>query len=117
RADGQHGDLEAVAHPAAVGALPDAPAGGGSAAAPPGRQRDSGGARMVPGDGRTVSRVALAHEDLAGIHFTGSTGTFQTLWRTVGQNISSYRSYPRLVGETGGQGLRTVQPSAEPQPP
>src|SRR5580693_6816082 len=58
---------------------------------------------MVTGDGRTVSRVALAHEDLAGIHFTGSTGTFQTLWRTVGQNISSYRSYPRLVGETGGK--------------
>src|SRR6266704_1599440 len=54
---------------------------------------------MVTGDGRTVSRVALAHEDLAGIHFTGSTGTFQQLWRTVGQNIASYRGYPRLIGD------------------
>ena len=69
---------------------------------------------MVTGDGRTVSRVALAHEDLAGIHFTGSTGTFQTLWRTVGQNISSYRSYPRLVGETGGKDFVIAHPSADP---
>ena len=69
---------------------------------------------MVTGDGRTVSRVALAHPDLAGIHFTGSTGTFQNLWRTVGQNIGSYRGYPRLVGETGGKDFVIAHPSADP---
>ena len=69
---------------------------------------------MVTGDGRTVSRVALAHEDLAGIHFTGSTGTFQHLWRTVGENIGSYRGYPRLVGETGGKDFVIAHPSADP---
>src|SRR6266699_4748564 len=69
---------------------------------------------LVTGDGRTVSRVALAQEDLAGIHFTGSTGTFQQLWRTVGQNIASYRGYPRLVGETGGKDFVIAHPSADP---
>ena len=69
---------------------------------------------MVTGDGRTVSRVALAHEDLAGIHFTGSTGTFQHLWGSVGANISSYRGYPRLVGETGGKDFVIAHPSADP---
>src|SRR5450755_5260 len=69
---------------------------------------------MVTGDGRTVSRVALAHEDLAGIHFTGSTGTFQHMWRTVGENIASYRGYPRLVGETGGKDFVIAHPSADP---
>ncbi|HEX9622778.1 MAG TPA: aldehyde dehydrogenase family protein, partial [Streptosporangiaceae bacterium] len=69
---------------------------------------------MVTGDGRTVSRVALAHEDLAGVHFTGSTGTFQHLWRTVGENIASYRGYPRLVGETGGKDFVIAHPSADP---
>ena len=68
---------------------------------------------MVTGDGRTVSRVALADPDLAGIHFTGSTTTFQTLWRTVGQNISGYRGYPRLVGETGGKDFVLAHPSAD----
>jgi len=58
---------------------------------------------LVTGDGQAVSEVALADPDLAGIHFTGSTGTFQHLWRTVGQNIQNYRTYPRLVGETGGK--------------
>ncbi len=70
---------------------------------------------MVTGDGRAVSGVALAHEDLAGIHFTGSTGTFQHLWRTVGQNIAGYRSYPRLVGETGGKDFVIAHPSADPE--
>ena len=69
---------------------------------------------MLTGDGRAVSRVALAHEDLAGIHFTGSTGTFQHLWRTVGQNIAGYRGYPRLVGETGGKDFVIAHPSADP---
>ncbi|MGN6677412.1 MAG: L-glutamate gamma-semialdehyde dehydrogenase, partial [Streptosporangiaceae bacterium] len=69
---------------------------------------------MVTGGGRTLSRVALPHQDMAGIHFTGSTGTFQHLWRTVGENISGYRSYPRLVGETGGKDFVIVHPSADP---
>jgi len=69
---------------------------------------------MVTGSGRPVSRVALADPDLAGIHFTGSTGTFQHLWRTVGENIASYRGYPRLVGETGGKDFVIAHPSADP---
>lgn len=70
---------------------------------------------MLPGDGIDVSQVALAHPDLAGIHFTGSTPTFQHLWRTVGENIASYRSYPRIVGETGGKDFVLAHPSADPE--
>jgi 1-pyrroline-5-carboxylate dehydrogenase len=69
---------------------------------------------LVTGDGQAVSRVALPHPDLAGIHFTGSTATFQHLWRTVGENIGRYRNYPRLVGETGGKDFVIVHPSADP---
>ncbi|MFF4650036.1 L-glutamate gamma-semialdehyde dehydrogenase [Streptomyces sp. NPDC001380] len=69
---------------------------------------------MVTGDGLAVSEVALAHPELAGIHFTGSTATFQHLWRTVGENIAGYRSYPRLVGETGGKDFIVAHPSADP---
>lgn len=69
---------------------------------------------MVTGDGLAVSEVALADRDLAGIHFTGSTRVFQQLWRTVGENIGSYRSYPRLVGETGGKDFVVAHPSADP---
>ena len=69
---------------------------------------------MVTGDGQAVSRVALSHPDLAGIHFTGSTATFQHLWRTVGENIGQFRDYPRLVGETGGKDFVIVHPSADP---
>jgi 1-pyrroline-5-carboxylate dehydrogenase len=69
---------------------------------------------MVTGDGQAVSKVAVPHPDLAGIHFTGSTGTFQHLWRTVGENISGYRGYPRLVGETGGKDFVIAHPSADP---
>ncbi|MBF4764205.1 L-glutamate gamma-semialdehyde dehydrogenase [Nocardioides islandensis] len=69
---------------------------------------------MLPGDGIDVSKVALAHPDLAGIHFTGSTPTFQHLWRTVGENLTSYRSYPRIVGETGGKDFIVAHPSADP---
>src|ERR1700729_3965654 len=68
---------------------------------------------MVTGDGQAVSRVALSHPDLAGIHFTGSTGTFPHLWRTVAGNIRAFRDYPRLVGETGGKDFVIVHPSAE----
>src|SRR5579871_857975 len=69
---------------------------------------------LVTGDGQAVSRVALPHPDLAGIHFTGSTKTFQHLWRSVGENIARYRNYPRLVGETGGKDFVVVHPSADP---
>jgi 1-pyrroline-5-carboxylate dehydrogenase len=69
---------------------------------------------MVTGSGQPVSRVALSHPDLAGIHFTGSTGTFQHMWRTVGENIAGYRGYPRLVGETGGKDFVVAHPSADP---
>ncbi|MCU1682439.1 MAG: 1-pyrroline-5-carboxylate dehydrogenase [Amycolatopsis sp.] len=68
---------------------------------------------LLPGDGKAVSDVALAHRDLAGIHFTGSTATFQHLWGTVGANISGYRSYPRIVGETGGKDFVLAHPSAD----
>ncbi len=70
---------------------------------------------MVTGDGSGVSNVALRHPDLAGVHFTGSTGTFQHLWRTVGENIAGYRAYPRLVGETGGKDFVIAHPSADPE--
>ncbi|MCF6506891.1 L-glutamate gamma-semialdehyde dehydrogenase [Blastococcus sp. MG754426] len=68
---------------------------------------------MLPGDGVAVSDVALADRDLAGIHFTGSTPVFQHLWRTVGENIASYRGYPRIVGETGGKDFVVAHPSAD----
>jgi 1-pyrroline-5-carboxylate dehydrogenase len=68
---------------------------------------------MVTGDGIAVSDVALADPDLAGIHFTGSTRVFQLLWQQIGQNIAKYRSYPRLVGETGGKDFVIAHPSAD----
>ncbi|MFG2870093.1 L-glutamate gamma-semialdehyde dehydrogenase [Streptomyces sp. NPDC048338] len=68
---------------------------------------------LVTGDGIAVSEVALNHPDLAGIHFTGSTKTFQHLWKTVGNNIEKYRSYPRIVGETGGKDFVVAHPSAD----
>ncbi|MFJ5551590.1 L-glutamate gamma-semialdehyde dehydrogenase [Streptomyces sp. NPDC093225] len=68
---------------------------------------------LVTGDGLAVSEVALNHPELAGIHFTGSTKTFQYLWKTVGNNIEKYRSYPRLVGETGGKDFVVAHPSAD----
>jgi 1-pyrroline-5-carboxylate dehydrogenase len=69
---------------------------------------------MLPGDGLEVSDVALAHPDFAGIHFTGSTKTFQHLWQRVGANIGRYRAYPRLVGETGGKDFVVAHASADP---
>src|SRR6476659_3258558 len=68
---------------------------------------------LLTGDGRDVSEVLLADPALAGIHFTGSTATFQHLWSTVGANISSYAGYPRLVGETGGKDFVLAHPSAD----
>ena len=69
---------------------------------------------LVTGDGRAVSDVALAHPDFAGLHFTGSTATFQQLWRRIGDNLASYRGYPRIVGETGGKDFVVAHPSADP---
>jgi 1-pyrroline-5-carboxylate dehydrogenase len=69
---------------------------------------------LVTGDGLEVSKVALADPDLAGVHFTGSTPTFQRLWREVAENLSRYRGYPRLVGETGGKDFVVAHPSADP---
>ena len=68
---------------------------------------------MLPGDGLEVSDVLLNHPDLAGIHFTGSTATFQKLWAKVGEELPSYRSYPRIVGETGGKDFIVAHPSAD----
>ncbi|MFI5510750.1 L-glutamate gamma-semialdehyde dehydrogenase [Mycobacterium sp. NPDC051804] len=69
---------------------------------------------LLAGDGIAVSDVALADPRLAGIHFTGSTGTFQHLWREVGANIDRYHTYPRLVGETGGKDFVLAHASARP---
>jgi 1-pyrroline-5-carboxylate dehydrogenase len=68
---------------------------------------------FVPGDAAAVSDVLLASPELAGVHFTGSTGVFQHIWRTVGERIDRYRSYPRLVGETGGKDFILAHPSAD----
>ena len=70
---------------------------------------------LVTGHGAGVSEVALVDPDLAGIHFTGSTPTFHKLWGQVGANIGSYRTYPRLVGETGGKDFIVAHPSADPE--
>ena len=69
---------------------------------------------LVAGDGFAVSEVVLADPRLAGIHFTGSTATFQHLWREVGTKIERYHTYPRLVGETGGKDFIVAHPSARP---
>ncbi|MEO1171827.1 MAG: L-glutamate gamma-semialdehyde dehydrogenase [Myxococcota bacterium] len=68
---------------------------------------------LVHGRGADVGNVALPHPDLGGVHFTGSTGTFQLIWKTIGENISRYRQYPRLVGETGGKDFVLAHPSAD----
>ncbi len=67
---------------------------------------------MLPGHGPEIGAPILASEHLAGLHFTGSTGTFQYMWRTIGANIDRYRSYPRIVGETGGKDFIVAHPSA-----
>ncbi|MER7768143.1 L-glutamate gamma-semialdehyde dehydrogenase [Kitasatospora sp. NPDC096140] len=69
---------------------------------------------LVTGDGLQVSPVALADPALAGLHFTGSTATFRHLWQTVGANIGGYRTYPRIVGETGGKDFLLAHRSADP---
>jgi 1-pyrroline-5-carboxylate dehydrogenase len=68
---------------------------------------------FIPGNARMITDTVLASPDLAGIHFTGSTEVFQSMWKTVGAGISRYRSYPRLVGETGGKDFIVAHPSAD----
>ena len=68
---------------------------------------------LVPGRGAAVGDPALASEHFAGLHFTGSTATFQGMWKTIGDNIQHYRSYPRIVGETGGKDFVFAHPSAD----
>ena len=70
---------------------------------------------FLPGKGSVISDVVMAHPDLAGIHFTGSTAVFQSFWKTVGENIGKYRTYPKLVGETGGKDFIFAHKSADPQ--
>ena len=72
----------------------------------------AGVVNFLPGQGSLIGKICCESKDLAGIHFTGSTGTFQTLWKSVGNNIANYVSYPRLVGETGGKDYIFVHPSS-----
>jgi 1-pyrroline-5-carboxylate dehydrogenase len=69
---------------------------------------------FVPGSAGPITETVLASPDLAGIHFTGSTEVFQSMWKTVGENIGRYKTYPRLVGETGGKDFIIAHPSADP---
>jgi 1-pyrroline-5-carboxylate dehydrogenase len=68
---------------------------------------------LVYVDGPALGKVCFAHRDFAGIHFTGSTAVFNTMWKTIGENIGSYRSYPRIVGETGGKDFVIAHKSAD----
>jgi 1-pyrroline-5-carboxylate dehydrogenase len=68
---------------------------------------------LVYGSGKEIGDPALASRDLAGVHFTGSTAVFQGMWKTIGNNIAAYRSYPRIVGETGGKDFIVAHPTAD----
>lgn len=70
---------------------------------------------LIYGDGPEIGRVIFNHPDFAGVHFTGSTGVFQTIWKEIGKNIQGYKSYPRIVGETGGKDFIMAHPSANPK--
>ena len=65
-------------------------------------------------DGPDLGKICFSHRDFAGIHFTGSTGVFNQIWKTIGENIPNYRSYPRIVGETGGKDFVLAHESADP---
>jgi len=69
---------------------------------------------LVYVDGPTLGSVCFSHRDFAGVHFTGSTGVFNYMWKTIGENMSNYRSYPRIVGETGGKDFVVAHKSADP---
>jgi 1-pyrroline-5-carboxylate dehydrogenase len=64
-------------------------------------------------DGPTIGRVCMSHPDFAGVHFTGSTGVFNQMWKTIGENVGMYKSYPRIVGETGGKDFVIAHKSAD----
>jgi 1-pyrroline-5-carboxylate dehydrogenase len=68
---------------------------------------------FVAGDSAMISKVLLSHQDLGGVHFTGSTAVFNDMWKTIGSNMGRYRSYPRIVGETGGKDFIVAHPSAD----
>ena len=70
---------------------------------------------FVPGDAQEISAIALGSRDLAGVHFTGSTAVFNSMWKTIGANMSGYASYPRIVGETGGKDFIVAHASADPR--
>ena len=69
---------------------------------------------FVPGDPAAISDIVLSHRDLAGVHFTGSTAVFNSMWKTIGASMSTYRSYPRIIGETGGKDFVLAHASADP---
>jgi 1-pyrroline-5-carboxylate dehydrogenase len=69
---------------------------------------------FVPGDAALISDKLLSHRDLAGVHFTGSTAVFNNMWKTIGASMSRYKSYPRIVGETGGKDFIVAHQSADP---
>ena len=66
-------------------------------------------------DGPTLGKICFTHRDFAGVHFTGSTGVFNQMWKTIGENVGNYKSYPRIVGETGGKDFVIAHKSADPQ--
>jgi len=68
---------------------------------------------FIPGSGSQVGGICLADPDLGGVHFTGSTGVFQSMWKTIGENIAKFKSYPRIVGETGGKDFIVAHHSAD----
>ncbi len=70
---------------------------------------------FIPGDAQAISEVLLKSPELAGLHFTGSTATFQLLWKQISDNLENYRAYPRIVGETGGKDFIVAHESADPQ--
>ena len=79
-----------------------------AAGMPPGRHQ------FRAGRAAAISNALLAHRDLAGVHFTGSTEVFNSMWKTIGASMAGYRSYPRIVGETGGKDFIIAHPSADP---
>src|SRR6476661_3305925 len=66
-------------------------------------------------DGPTLGDICFKHRDFAGVHFTGSTGVFNHMWKTIGANVGAYKSYPRIVGETGGKDFVLAHRSADPK--
>ncbi len=70
---------------------------------------------FIPGSGPVVGNMCMSDRRLGGVHFTGSTGVFQTIWKTVGENMTTYAQYPRLVGETGGKDFVMALPDSDPE--